>query len=503
MTDAVHNARSSLARRYNLGESEEWQNLIRHFELAGAGFNFIVLLVPDSDGAEICRRALQEYLDQHDMKLRFVPLEAPESLKTLADALLAPKLREEADAIWVSATSHETLGETEQWKSAWREGAALLNQVRNELRRRISGTLIFAGAPWLQEILRGMAPDLWSVRALTINLSPQPIDATPISLLEDVAASDPELALQEAKTLRGQPGKELALARMLHRAGEGRINQERWREAASLFEEAVGLKKRFHDDAENIGVTLLDWGMCLNMLERNTEAIHVLQEALAHFQHARLRQYKAKTLNRLGVAKLDLGQFREAIEYFNRSLFYARLVGDLRVTGKALSNSAAAHAVLGETPQAIRYAEMALSVLREIGDRRGEGNTILNLGLAYAAGGEIRKALESYELALSIAREVGDRRGEGRALGNLGILHAAMGETRRAIELYEQSLNIVREIGDRHGEGNALMYLGLALAKLGERERAIECAEAALTIYEEIEWPFASKVRAQLTEWRK
>ncbi len=40
--------------RYQLAKSPDWQVVLRHFEL-GQGFAFIVLLVPDDEGAEVCR----------------------------------------------------------------------------------------------------------------------------------------------------------------------------------------------------------------------------------------------------------------------------------------------------------------------------------------------------------------------------------------------------------------------------------------------------------------
>ena len=53
-----------------------------------------------------------------------------------------------------------------------------------------------------------------------------------------------------------------------------------------------------------------------------------------------------------------------------------------------LGNLGNAYADLGETRQAIEYYEQALAIAREIGDRRGEGSALGNLGIAYADLGE-------------------------------------------------------------------------------------------------------------------
>ncbi len=539
---------SSLASRYNLRESAEWQKLLRHFALGADGFAFIVLLVPDVDGAEICCQTLEQRLAENGKTLWRIPLEKTDDLKLLAGKLLDLKLPESAGAVWVSATAHQTLSEEEHWKAAWREGMAQLNQYRNPLRNRIETTLIFAGAPWLQEVIRQMAPDLWSVRTLVVKVQPQLLaepagsSVTSESDQEDIAASDPELALREAEKLRGQPGKELALARMLHRAGEGLMERNQWREAISRFEEAADLKKRFHDDAESLGLTLMSWGRCLNVQGQNKRATAVLREALVLFRQAGAKLNERKALSRLGIVSrhssnakdaiahfeqsLDiarqiadrsgeatvlsnlglvywsLGDPRKAIEFHEKALAGHRAIGNRSGEGYDLSNLGLAYADLGELRKAIEFHEQALTIHRFLGDRRGEGYDLGNLGAAYARLGEPRKALEFYEQALTIHRAIGDRLGEGTVLSQLGLAYAGLGESRKAIEFYERSLTIAREISDRRGEGNALWNMALALDALGERDRAVECAEAALKIFEEIESPHAAIVREQLAEWR-
>ena len=88
-------------------------------------------------------------------------------------------------------------------------------------------------------------------------------------------------------------------------------------------------------------------------------------------------------------------------------------------------------------------------------------------------------------------------------MGNLGVAYSALNETRRAAECYEQAVVLARETGDRRSKGIGLWNLSLALDRLGDRPQAVANAEAALRIFEQIEDPNASKVRQQLTEWRK
>ncbi len=94
------------------------------------------------------------------------------------------------------------------------------------IREKSPLSVIFAGAPWLQPLMRETAPDLWSVRTVSVTIQPavfpniQPLPGN-VNIPTDQTQSDPVFALQEAEKLRGVPGKELSLARLLHRAGKG------------------------------------------------------------------------------------------------------------------------------------------------------------------------------------------------------------------------------------------------------------------------------------------
>ena len=72
----------------------------------------------------------------------------------------------------------------------------------------------------------------------------------------------------------------------------------------------------------------------------------------------------------------------------------ARRIGDIRGEGNALGNMGLAYTDLGEYRKAIELYEKALEIHRRIGDIRGEGNALGNMGLAYADLGEYRKAIE-------------------------------------------------------------------------------------------------------------
>src|SRR5207302_416147 len=96
--------------------------------------------------------------------------------------------------------------------------------------------------------------------------------------------------------------------------------------------------------------------------------------------------------NNLGLALRDLGQIRQAQEYFEQALNIVREEENSRMKGTTFNNLGKVYAGLGETEPAKEYLEQSLRIRREIGYRGGEGKTLRNLGEVYQTIGQIELA---------------------------------------------------------------------------------------------------------------
>ncbi len=162
---------SVIARRLGPAAAEEWARVLRHFDL-GEGFAFLVLLVPGVEIAELCIRDLESVLRDEGLEvLRFAP-ETPAELRELAPELVNLEPSPNVGAVWLEAVAPRQVPGAEDWIHAWIELTARLNERRDVLRRHLKVPLLFIGAPWLKEVLREQAPDLWSVRKLVAELEP-------------------------------------------------------------------------------------------------------------------------------------------------------------------------------------------------------------------------------------------------------------------------------------------------------------------------------------------
>jgi tetratricopeptide (TPR) repeat protein len=549
MSGEVELRLEKLAGRYELSGQAEWQKLLNHFHLS-KGFSLLVFLVLDADGAALCRRELDNQLQKEGKQLFAIEIPTPEDLRRLSSSLLDTQPPANAGCVWVAAVEPDYGKAYPEWRDAWQFAFARLNSHRNEMRRHFNLPLLFVGAPWLQEVMREIAPDLWSVRTLVVRIEPRPqfTSAQPASeparfgFEIEKSGADPVFALKEAEGLRGVPGKELALARLLYRAGEGFASRYDWPSARKAYVEALELNQRAQAPPGLLMANLNQLAIACMITGLYQDAVSCLQTALKIAREVGDKRGEGDALGNLGIAYADLGQPRKAVEFYEQAMVVANQIGDRRGERNALGNIGSvciesgeprkavefyeralvisseigdrhgeaialnnlgnAYKHLGEPRKAIKYCERALVIVRGIGDRRGEGNALGNLGNACLDMGKPHKAISLYKQSLAIAREIGDRRAEDTALGNLGNIYLGSGEPRKAIEFIEQALTISREIGDRFGEGSLLFNSALALYKLNDLARAIARAKESLQILKAIESPDVAKVEAQLAAWK-
>ena len=214
-------------------------------------------------------------------------------------------------------------------------------------------------------------------------------------------------------------------------------------------------------------------------------SLHSWNKALTYFAETWNRSGESACYTNLGVAYRDLGDFKKAIEYFEKSLQIKKEINDLLGESACYTNLGNAYS-LGDLRKAIEYYEKSLQIKKEIGDRSGESKRYTNLGVAYGDLGDFRKAIEYYEKSLQIKKEINDLLGESACYNNLGVAYRDLDDFKKAIDHYEKSLQIAVEIGDRSGESKCYGNLGIAYRTLGDFRRTIEYYEKALKIAVEI-----------------
>src|SRR5579875_2279350 len=407
----------------------EWLKLLRHFEL-GQGFALIVLLVGDSSLARLCRTELDLWLVARQRpRLYALPIEKPEDLENAPETLLATASPD--GPIWINGS-----GARELYERAWTNCALQLNRIRNTLMRQFTAPLILAGPPWIREILRDTAPDLWSIRAFVSEVSLPP-DRTPVPLrdpfatIESDAGIDPDFTLQQADALRGRPDQERQLSYLLDRAGEALMRRGRYEEASTVLQEAVDLAEHAAghdpDDAHHLHALSLAYmriGDLMHRLIADNKAGQFFgkaSETMEQLVHS--HPGDSEYLQRLAISYSLLGfvtpEARDQL--YRKSLdIYEKLVRNQPDRIDFLHNLSVAYGIIGDLcfrsgalDDAQRFYEKAVDIFKSLTERSGRLKDFRDLSVVYNRMGDLLtaqrmhdEARQYYQRALDITQDL-------------------------------------------------------------------------------------------------
>jgi tetratricopeptide (TPR) repeat protein len=240
---------------------------------------------------------------------------------------------------------------------------------------------------------------------------------------------------------------------------------------------------------------LISLGDAYNASSNYHDAIQCLEEALSILRPIGYKSElgskfaKGKIFGNMGTALFGLGDFRKAIEYFDKQLGIAHDFGDNQSEATARGNLGNAFNELKDFHTAIENYKKQLDISRKLGFMRDEALALSNMGAAFSRLGDVHKAMRYHRQAMNIAQTIGDRQIAGSCLNNMGLCYDSLGDLHKAIRTYDEALIIAREFGSRGLEGRILVNLGTAYIKLGEKDRARELWQKALTIFQTIQDP--------------
>ncbi|MFW5793095.1 MAG: tetratricopeptide repeat protein [Bacteroidota bacterium] len=216
----------------------------------------------------------------------------------------------------------------------------------------------------------------------------------------------------------------------------------------------------------------------LNELE-NTNDDNILRLVLAEKTHA---------YNNYGSTYRLLGDYKEALNYYEKALDNAKKVGDddllLGICYLHLGNI---YRYLGELDKAMENNLMAADAYERIGEEDRIAAVYNNIGNVFHVQGNYSQALNYYQDALRLFEKLNDKIRAGSAHYNIGVVHFQSENYDNAMTYFEKALAIREEIDDKKGMINSLMVMGM----IGEHQKDTDVAilnyERALNLAHEIE----------------
>jgi len=274
---------------------------------------------------------------------------------------------------------------------------------------------------------------------------------------------------------------------------EGEQSLKEWtressRAAIDKFKSSLDDWKAVHDrNAE--GQTLRRIGDVYQVLGEYQNALTFYNQALSLIRKIRDRGSEGEVLNDLGCVYNNLGESQKALNLCTQALESGRAFGNQREEARALNNLGEIYYALGKLQQSLDFYKQALSLWRDSGNRQGLALTLLNFGYTYSDLGQMGEALDSYNQALALWQRATDQRGQAVTLSAVGRLYSRMGETQKALDFFERAMQLSRIIGDPIEEARVLNGMAYIYNGLGQKQRALEFYDRALSLFRSSNYP--------------
>jgi tetratricopeptide (TPR) repeat protein len=242
--------------------------------------------------------------------------------------------------------------------------------------------------------------------------------------------------------------------------------------------------QKLHDTIRLQAIEKMAWK---GFLYSNPDSAFALAQLEYNFSKQKnLKKYMANALNTQGTVSMLKSNYRQALEYYDKSLKIMEEINDKQGIASSYNNIGNIYLNQGNYSKALEYNFKSLKIREEIGDKQGIARTYNNIGSIYTNQSNYSRALEYYDKSLKIMEEINDKQGIASSYNNIGIIYYEQGNYSKALEYYFKSLKIQEEINDKQGIANSYNNIGLIYANQGNYSKALEHYFNSLKIREEI-----------------
>jgi len=208
------------------------------------------------------------------------------------------------------------------------------------------------------------------------------------------------------------------------------------------------------------------------------ESLEKSRYALDVFTNLNIPLGKAGALNKMGFSYWNMGDFNQAITYFEKALQIARTEKDSSWIARTTNNLGAVHWGLSNYNTALELFQNALEIRTSMGYKRGMSLISNNIGLIYQVWKLYDEAMAYHNRALLIAREIDDASVQAYSYHNLGTCYEAKKEYDQALDYYQKAYSGYMEAGEQGGATS------LALRSIGDIYFIRKDLKRALTYYQ-------------------
>jgi serine phosphatase RsbU (regulator of sigma subunit) len=205
------------------------------------------------------------------------------------------------------------------------------------------------------------------------------------------------------------------------------------------------------------------------------------QQALKLYRLKNENEKVAMCLNNIGFNNSLMGNYGEAINFYNQSLKLSsgKYPG---VEGRSYYNMALSLRKLENPDEAIEKISKSLGLLEKSGDLLYLSKAYYWLGLIYHEKSLYKKSIENYRIADSLKNIIGDLEGRVKTLNGIGGSYWRWGKYENAIAIYQEAIKISEKIGYLEGIASCFNNIALIYDNIDKAEKSLEFHKQALAV---------------------
>jgi serine phosphatase RsbU (regulator of sigma subunit) len=194
---------------------------------------------------------------------------------------------------------------------------------------------------------------------------------------------------------------------------------------------------------------------------------------------------KVNALNKIAQSYNKLGEYDKAITYANQSSELSVKLNFQSGLYKSHIQNGLANLNLGKLKLALDYFQSSLKVCQSSKDTLGIAKSYVYIGNLYYGQEENKLALYNYQFAIKYFTAIKDYSNQGLAYSNVGAVYDNMGMPDKAIESYFSSIFIYKATRNYRNISNTYNNIAELYNSQKKYEKAIDNYKIALTFAEE------------------
>jgi tetratricopeptide (TPR) repeat protein len=193
----------------------------------------------------------------------------------------------------------------------------------------------------------------------------------------------------------------------------------------------------------------------------------------------------------LGNAQINLGNFYDALENYEKAVEYSKSEPDMSNYEAAfLNNIGGIYHYLGDDLKALDYFLKSYYIKKEHNRTSNLAPSLINIASIYSTLKKFEEAVNFHNDALGIAGDNKDYYNQMKAYTGLGFDYWLMKKYDLSVTNYLSALQLADSLNDKITKANILAKLSSVYQKTGKNKEAVECAKKSLALSRETDYQY-------------